>query len=428
MAVKVDIARQRRGQFGPRGLGVPVLAARTALRCLRFAATDKAFVEHRLAIGAALDIDASALALGSVFILPTGEMLVWRDDHDIGPACFEIVGLARIDCGHLRCPEGIAVGEIAVLAKQIGNDLAGIGLKVEQRDTGRNRCAAKQPAFELTAARGIGLRILEQCQPCLLLRLAGERQMADGRGIHFLGAVGFADAGQEIAEREDALHLQFGEREGCGNILDAAAFLHEAGEAFPLGDLVGVLPQQVLDHRDFERFGIITLADDDARQAALLAAFLGSFDAREIAALACQYLEMVGLAICAHEQRREHAARLHRWQDIADIGGLAPAPHIDGGDRKTVQRDMVDLHDSDSLNNLLERVAPPSGRGAWEAEGGAGVSRIEGTGPMRASSAGWGYGGERLRPDSPARASAAAARVKWSGCSMIWPQNRAASA
>lgn len=37
---------------------------------------------------------------------------------------------------------------------------------------------------------------------------------------------GGGDARQQVAEREDALHLQFGEREGRRDILDAAAFLH----------------------------------------------------------------------------------------------------------------------------------------------------------------------------------------------------------
>lgn len=153
------------------------------------------------------------------------------------------------------------------------------------------------------------------------------------------------DAGQEIAERKDAFHLHFGKCKGCGNVLDAAAFLHKAGEALPLGDLVGVLSQQVLDHRDFQRLGIVAVADHDARQAAFFTAFLDRFYACEVATLACQYLEVIGLAICPDKERRQHTARFHRRQDVADIGHLAPAPHIDGGDGKAVQRNVVDLHD-----------------------------------------------------------------------------------
>ena len=66
-------------------------------------------------------------------------------NDDLAPARFKVSQAARLDRRALRFPERISVGEIAVVAEQVGDDLAGVGGKVEQRDTGRDRLSAEQP-------------------------------------------------------------------------------------------------------------------------------------------------------------------------------------------------------------------------------------------------------------------------------------------
>ena len=129
--------------------------------------------------------------------------------------------------------------------------------------------------------------------PCLLLGFGRQGQVLDGRRVDLLGAEGIADARQEITERKDALNLQFGQREGRGNVLDAAAFLDQPGVAFPLRDLIGSLPQHVLNHRHFERLGIVAFAQGDARQGHTVLALPFGLKAGIIAALARDDLEMM---------------------------------------------------------------------------------------------------------------------------------------
>src|SRR3546814_5264632 len=80
-----------------------------------------AFVEGHFAGRTDIDIDAPALALARLLIFPRMEMLGRGDDHDIAPAFLQIGSAARRDGLVLRGPEGIGVGEIAVVAEQVGN-------------------------------------------------------------------------------------------------------------------------------------------------------------------------------------------------------------------------------------------------------------------------------------------------------------------
>jgi hypothetical protein len=57
--------------------------------------------------------------------------------------------------------------------------------------------------------------------------------MLDGGRVNFFGAEGFADTRQKIAERQECASPAIRERKGRGNILDAAAFLHQAACSFP---------------------------------------------------------------------------------------------------------------------------------------------------------------------------------------------------
>src|SRR3546814_21154997 len=79
-----------------------------------------AFVEGHFAGRTDIDIDAPALALARLLIFPRMEMLGRGDDPDIAPDFLQIGSAARRDGLVLRGPEGIGVGEIAVVAEQIG--------------------------------------------------------------------------------------------------------------------------------------------------------------------------------------------------------------------------------------------------------------------------------------------------------------------
>ena len=192
----------------------------------------------------------------------------------------------------MRRPELVGIGKIAVFLEQIGNDLAAERAQIEQGSADRYRRAAEQPRLQLLPARRIAVGIVEQRQPSLLLCLGRQGQMPDRGRVDFFGATGFADARQKIAEREDAFDLQFGKRKGRGYVLDAAALLDQLCIAFPLGHSIGVLAQHILDHRDFQCFGIVAFTERYARQAYIILALLGGFEAGIITPFACNDLEM----------------------------------------------------------------------------------------------------------------------------------------
>src|SRR3546814_17692887 len=90
------------------------------------------------------------------------EILPRFHDLDIAPARFDQRFASGGNGGVLRAPELIAVGEIAVLAEQVGDDPALVITKRKDRGLGRYRRAAEQPRLQLRAGRRIGLRVVEQ--------------------------------------------------------------------------------------------------------------------------------------------------------------------------------------------------------------------------------------------------------------------------
>src|SRR3546814_20550519 len=58
--------------------------------------------------------------------------------------------------------------------------------------------------------------------------------------VDLLAGIHFADARQEVAERQHPLHGKLGKPEGGGDLLDLAAFADQPGKALPLANLVGV--------------------------------------------------------------------------------------------------------------------------------------------------------------------------------------------
>src|SRR3546814_17151042 len=84
------------------------------------------------------------------------EMLGRGDDHDIAPAFLQIGSAARRDGLVLRGPEGIGVGEIAVVAEQVGNRRALELAEVEQSEAGGDRLPAEQPRLQLVSGGELG--------------------------------------------------------------------------------------------------------------------------------------------------------------------------------------------------------------------------------------------------------------------------------
>src|SRR3546814_4328756 len=91
-----------------------------------------------------VDIDAPALALRSSDELVAREIFARRDDHDIAPSLVEIGLAAFLDHDILLFPEAIAIGEIAVVAEQVGDDRQPARLGVEQGVFDLDRRAAEQ--------------------------------------------------------------------------------------------------------------------------------------------------------------------------------------------------------------------------------------------------------------------------------------------
>src|SRR3546814_9583000 len=85
------------------------------------------------------DIDAPAFPLARFLIFPGREMLGRRHDDRIGPALLDDSRTAGLDRGVLRGPERIGIGEIAVLAEQVGDGRKAARLDVEQRVANRDR-------------------------------------------------------------------------------------------------------------------------------------------------------------------------------------------------------------------------------------------------------------------------------------------------
>src|SRR3546814_4754749 len=75
-------------------------------------------------------------------------MLGRRHDDRIGPALLDDSRTAGLDRGVLRGPERIGIGEIAVLAEQVGDGRKAARLDVEQRVANRDRLSAEQRSEE----------------------------------------------------------------------------------------------------------------------------------------------------------------------------------------------------------------------------------------------------------------------------------------
>src|SRR3546814_1358271 len=98
------------------------------------------------------------------------------DDHYIAPAFLQIGRSARSDGLVLRGPEGISIGEIAVVAEQVGDLRTVEAVQIEQREARRDRLSAEEPHLQLVPGRHIGFWVIVSRLPLPLLALAGKGQ------------------------------------------------------------------------------------------------------------------------------------------------------------------------------------------------------------------------------------------------------------
>jgi hypothetical protein len=153
----------------------------------------------------------------------------------------------------------------------------------EQRGAGRDLLPAEQPLLQLIAARCVRLRIVEQLEPLLLLRLRGHRQVLDRLGVDLLAPVGVPDLPQQVPERETALHQELGEAERRRDFGDGPALLGQAHEGLVLGYLVGIEARKVLQERCLDGCRVVAGLHHGAGQRIDLAALLGNSLGGEVA-------------------------------------------------------------------------------------------------------------------------------------------------
>jgi hypothetical protein len=188
----------------------PVSGASPRASALRFLAGHIAFVEGHFAALADIDIDAPALALGRLLNSQVGNArTAARSPHRSSPRPDRRRGAPR--SRHSARPERVGVGEIAVLAEQVGDGRKPARLDVEQGMFDRDRLPAEQPCLQLVAGRAIGL---SGRRPAPATPSAGSCWQASGggrsRGRSSRRRVDRADARQQIAEREDARTVRSG--------------------------------------------------------------------------------------------------------------------------------------------------------------------------------------------------------------------------
>ncbi len=145
--------------------------------------------------------------------------------------------------------------------------------------------------------------------------------------------------------------LYLAKGKGRGNILDTAALLDQPDETLPLGHLIGVLPQQILDHRKLERMGIVAIICNHARQHHAFLAFVRDGQCCKIAPASGFDFQKASIGTSSRNDRYNHALAPDRWQYVCYIGSLAAIAHIGLRNRKAVYRKISKLHCSSPSPN-----------------------------------------------------------------------------
>lgn len=210
--------------------------------------------------------------------------------------------------------------------------------------------------------------------------------MAHRARIDFAAAIEGADAGEQIAERKDALHRARLEPETVRDLLHRPSRLHQRDERFPLTDLVGLHPREILEHRRFERIGIVALVENGARDRFHRPAFARDGAHGGKAPTPCDDLVMAFRTIGANEQRNEHPARTDARHKVCDVGDFPLPAHVSGRDGQIAHIDKIELHDC--LPSRQPHPAPDGGAGGEKRRRDRAKGRRAPEGPKRRGGAG----------------------------------------
>ena len=155
-----------------------------------------------MAVAFDLDVDGAAIGLGGALVVPGVEARAALQHVHLRPTRRQ-QSVAHLGDGRiLQAPERIGVGEVALLAEQVGDDGAVVLRLVEQRGAGGDLGAAEQPRLELPRRRRLLLGIGRQRQPCFLPFPGGQRQQVQGCGVDLASAIEAADVGIELGQRQ----------------------------------------------------------------------------------------------------------------------------------------------------------------------------------------------------------------------------------
>lgn len=237
--------------------------------------------------------------------------------------------------------------------------------------------------------------------------------MARRLGVDRLAATGLTDLGQEVAQRQAALHQDLGEAEGRGDLGHRLARLREPHEGLVLAHFVGLEAGRVLDQRGFQRLRVVARLHHGARQRIDRAALLGDHLCREVAPPPGDDLEVPAITLRANEERLQDAARADARQDVGEVRRLLRVAHVERGDAQPVGGDVREFH-GDLL--LFSGVGPGPSRLRP-------AVRREGPGAQGCFGSAVPGGSASLRS-----ASAAAACASRRSASVMRPARRAASA
>ena len=157
-------------------------------------------------------------------------------------------------------------------------------------------------------------------------------------------------------ERKDAPDHIFRQTKGRRYVVRQAPFLHQPGEGFPLGDLIGIEAGDIFDQRGFDGIGIVAVIEDRTGQQGYFrtgrfAFCRDDFGGMEAPRAADDFeravrtsFDTLRTGIGSHDQRLDDPALADGRQDIGHIGCLFRIAHVGFADTELVQRDKIEFH------------------------------------------------------------------------------------
>ncbi len=329
-----------------------------------------AFVEFDLSAMGAFDIDLAAFGLGDLLMLPSGEIRAHIEHDDVAPARFAVAFRFGFDGGGLGLPEGFGIGEVAFLAEQVVDDLAGVLRNRKQRRRRWDRRTAAEPAFEIGAGRDISVVALIQRQPFLLLALGRHGEVLHGFVVDVLGAVGLLDLRQEIGECQALPDRLRGDAESGGDAVDGAPAFDELGEGFVFAEGVGIAPRKVFDQRNLDGLGVVAVRHDGAKRRVEFLAFAGDDFAAQITPAARDHAEII--VFRAHDQGQQDALFADARQDVGHVRVLPAVAHVEFRDMQLFDGYMFEFHNTHSLKGARSSPRAHGRNRPRQAGGGSG--------------------------------------------------------